>query len=130
MIKVSTRGDYGTVLMTYLARNHSRGILPLSEIAKKERLSFSYLQKLAGELKRAGLLISKEGMDGGIKLSRSPSQISVGEIVRVLEGPLELVKCGSCKIASFCPSQKPWQKVFKIMTLELNKISLKDILDG
>jgi Rrf2 family transcriptional regulator, cysteine metabolism repressor len=130
MIKVSTRGDYGTVLMTYLARNYRRELVPLSEIAKREKLSFSYLQKLAGELKRAGLLITKEGIDGGIQLSRNPSKISIGEIVRVLEGPMELVRCGSCKISSFCPSQKPWQKVFKIMTLELNKISLKDILDG
>lgn len=130
MIKVSTRGDYGTVLMTYLARNYSSEVVPLSEIAQKERLSFSYLQKIVGVLRKAGLLEAKEGVNGGIRLSRIPSKISIGEIVRVLEGPLGLVKCGDCKISSFCPSQKPWQKIFKIMTMELNKISLKDIING
>lgn len=130
MIKVSTRGDYGTVLMAHLARNYSSGVVPLSEVAKKERLSFSYLQRIANVLRKAGLLEAKEGVNGGLRLSRLPSKITMGEIVAALEGPMGLVKCGSCKISAFCPSQKPWQKVFKIMTLELNKISLKDIING
>lgn len=130
MIRVSTRGDYGTVLMAYLARNYGREVVPLSEVARKERLSFSYLQRIANVLRKAGLLEAREGVNGGLRLSRVPSKISMGEVVTALEGPLVLVKCGSCKISLFCPSQKPWRRVFKVMTEELNKISLKDIVDG
>lgn len=130
MIKVSTRGDYGTVLMAYLARNYERDVVPLSEIAKREGLSFSYLQRIANVLRKAGLLEAKEGVNGGLRLSRTPTSISMGEIVTVLEGPMKLVKCGSCKISEFCPSQKPWRRVLKIMNEELNKISLREVVDG
>lgn len=130
MIKVSTRGDYGTVLMAYLAENYGRDLVPLSEIAKKEGLSFAYLQRIVGVLRKKGLLEAKEGVGGGIRLSRAPSKISMREIVEALEGPMGIVRCGSCKISAFCPTQRPWRKVFKIMTEELNKISLKDIVDG
>jgi Rrf2 family transcriptional regulator, cysteine metabolism repressor len=128
MIKVSTRGDYGTVLMAYLARNYSSGVVPLSEVARKERLSFSYLQRIANVLRKAGLLEAKEGVKGGLRLSRVPSKISMGEVITALEGPMELVRCGSCKIVNFCPSQKPWHHVLKIMNDELDKISLKSII--
>lgn len=136
MIKVSTRGDYGTVLMAYLARNYARGMIPLSEIAKNERLSFSYLQRLVSPLRKAGLLVAKEGVDGGIGLSRNPSKISMGEIVSVLEGPLELVRCtrgkgsANCPIVMFCHSQKPWQKILKMLSGELNRMTLKEVANG
>lgn len=130
MIKVSTRGDYGVVLMAYLARNYNREVVPLSEVAKNERLSFSYLQRIANVLRKKGLLTAKEGVGGGLKLSRPPGRISMGEVVETLEGPLGFMRCKSCKLTSFCPTRKPWQKIFRVMSEELNKISLKEIANG
>ena len=65
-----------------------RGLLSLSEISRTELLPLAYLEQLIGELRRAGLVEGVRGLHGGYRLTRGPSEITVGEVYRVLEGPI------------------------------------------
>src|SRR5215210_9241583 len=112
-MKVSTRVHYGLRAMTELARSYREDrLLSISEIARNENLPLAYLEQLVGELRRAGLVEGTRGLHGGYRLSRAPGAITVGEIYRVLEGPIAPVECtteeylpGSCALEHGCLSR-------------------------
>lgn len=91
-MKISTKGRYGLTIMIELARKYGNGPIPLKEIAEKNDLSVHYLEQLAAALRNAELIQSVRGAYGGYQLSRKPSTITAGDILRVLEGPLTLVE--------------------------------------
>src|SRR5688500_17894819 len=86
-MKVSSRTHYGLRAMTELAKVHGGGALSLSEIASREGMPLPYLEQVIGQLRKAGLVEGTRGAHGGYRLTRSPDEIKVGEIVRVLDGP-------------------------------------------
>src|SRR5438093_13789619 len=112
-MKVSTRVHYGLRAMTELARSYSDGgLLSIAEISRAEQLPLAYLEQLVGELRRAGLVEGTRGLHGGYRLSRAPVEITIGEIYRVLEGPIAPVECtaedyqpGSCPVENGCLSR-------------------------
>src|SRR5947208_8910833 len=119
-MKVSTRAHYGLRAMTELARVYGQGALSLSEIATREHLPLPYLEQVIGPLRKAGLVEGTRGAHGGYRLARAPRGISVGEIVRVLDGPdaTALVECvgesyidGACARESDCLSRPLWSRV-------------------
>lgn len=90
-MKISTKGRYGLTIMMELAARHGEGPTSLKSIAEKHQLSEHYLEQLIGPLRNAGLTKSVRGAYGGYVLSKSPEQISAGEVIRILEGPLSVV---------------------------------------
>jgi Rrf2 family cysteine metabolism transcriptional repressor len=90
-MKVSTKGRYGLTVMTELAGNYGEGPMSLKSIADKHNLSGHYLEQLIAPLRNAGLVKSMRGAYGGYNLSREPKDITVGDVIRVLEGPIHLV---------------------------------------
>jgi Rrf2 family protein len=128
LLKVSSRGHYGLRLMTELARAKGQGPLPLSEVARVEGLPLPYLEQLVGPLRKAGLVEGTRGLHGGYRLTRPPADMTVGEILRVLEGPISLVDCtadayihGSCDREAACQSSALWTRI---------KVTVEAILDG
>ena len=128
MFKVSSRGHYGLRLMTELARAHGQGPLSLTEVARVEGLPLPYLEQLVGPLRRAGLVSGTRGQHGGYHLARDAREITVGQVLRVLEGPVSLVDCtaddyahGACSRDMACLSGALWQRI---------KVSVDAILDG
>lgn len=128
MFKVSSRGHYGLRLMTELARAQGQGPLSLTEVARVEGLPLPYLEQLVGPLRRAGLVAGTRGLHGGYSLAREPRDITVGQVLRVLEGPVSLVDCtadgyahGACAREDACFSSALWQRL---------KVSVDAILDG
>ncbi|MBO8173470.1 MAG: Rrf2 family transcriptional regulator [Bacillaceae bacterium] len=91
-MKISTRGRYGLTIMMDLARYHGEGPISLKNIAERHQLSEHYLEQLVAPLRNAGLVKSTRGAYGGYTLSRQPDQITAGEIIRILEGPLSPVE--------------------------------------
>ncbi|SHE78213.1 transcriptional regulator, BadM/Rrf2 family [Seinonella peptonophila] len=90
-MKISTKGRYGLTIMMDLASNYGNGPVPLKSVAERHDLSEHYLEQLIAPLRNAGLVRSVRGAYGGYKLAKSPEEITAGDIIRVLEGPLRPV---------------------------------------
>lgn len=133
-MKISTRGRYGTRMMLDLAAHHNQGPTPLREIAKRQDLSVKYLEQLIIPLKAAGYIRSVRGARGGYTLARKPDKISVGQIIKVLEGGLSLVDCVEdpkvCEREKNCPTRDIWLRMSERLMEELSSLTLRDILDG
>jgi Rrf2 family transcriptional regulator, cysteine metabolism repressor len=91
-MKISTKGRYGLTIMIELAKKHGDGPLSLKSIAQANDLSEHYLEQLIAPLRNAGLVKSIRGAYGGYVLGNKPSQITAGDIIRVLEGPITPVE--------------------------------------
>src|SRR2546422_2785256 len=91
-MRFSTRSEYGIRVMVRMGRGYGNGPLPLAELAEQEGLPLSYLEQIAGQLRRAGLITSRMGVKGGYALARRPDAISMADIVRSLEGSLAPVR--------------------------------------
>ncbi|CAM2848505.1 Rrf2 family transcriptional regulator [Paenibacillus sediminis] len=90
-MKISTKGRYGLTIMMELASRFGEGPTSLKSIAEKNGLSEHYLEQLIAPLRNAGLVKSIRGAYGGYVLSREPKEITAGDIIRVLEGPISVV---------------------------------------
>ena len=119
--------------MVELARHHGRGPLSLSEIAQAGELPLSYLEQLFGALRQAGLVEGTRGVRGGYRLTRDPSTITVGEVVRVLEGPIGPVECvvegesaDCCSRSPGCATKEMWLRVRESILEVLDNTSLAD----
>ena len=98
-MRLSKRGEYGLRAMIMLAGTpHENAPLPvvqIKEIAEREKISSKFLEQILLTLKNAGMLHSKMGVGGGYYLARPPSEITLGQIFRVLDGPVAPIKCVS-----------------------------------
>jgi len=92
---LTRKSKYGIKAMLLLAEEADRGPVLISELAERQRLPKKFLEAILLELKRHGLLHSKKGKGGGYLLGRKPTEITVGQIIRILEGPLALTPCVS-----------------------------------
>lgn len=131
-MKISTRGRYGLKAMVDIAANSKEGCVSLKSIAERTNLSESYLEQLIAPLKKAGLLKSTRGVNGGYILGRNAENISVGDILRVVEGPLELVECGgeSCGMSdcSGCTTKGVWAKLSDSVSETADNINLSELI--
>ncbi|EHM12889.1 rrf2 family protein, putative transcriptional regulator [Jonquetella anthropi DSM 22815] len=137
-MKVSTRAHYGLRAMVTIAQMEKSGIVPVSvmDIAQREELSDTYLEQLVSKLRRAGLLRSYRGANGGYELAKDPSEITILEIVQASGEKLEFPECAfnekGCELArqrgSVCPSAFFWRKLSSAV-LELSRsMTLEDLL--
>ncbi|MFQ5520840.1 MAG: RrF2 family transcriptional regulator [Candidatus Methylomirabilia bacterium] len=88
-MRISSRGEYAIRAMVDLALHHNKGLVPIQEIAERQRIPQRYLEQVLLLLKRAGFLTSKRGSAGGYHLLQSPSEITVGAVLHAIEGSLE-----------------------------------------
>lgn len=136
MFHISTKGDYGLLLLSSLAAHHAQGRskISLREVSDEKKLPLKYLGEIAQELKRAGIISSKEGRDGGYWLAKAPHEISLIEVLEALEGPVEPVKCCSkektCTIQSSCGVKATWQEATTMMREFLKNKTLADTMHG
>ena len=91
-MKISTKGRYGLTLMISLAKREGQGCVSLKTIAEENKLSDLYLEQLVGPLRNAGLIRSVRGAKGGYQLRVPSEEITAGDIIRLLEGPITFVK--------------------------------------
>jgi len=134
-MKLSTRGRYGLKAIYLLSQYYGEGPIPLKTIADKENLSESYLEQLFGTLRRNDLLESVRGAQGGYMLSREPSQITVGEILRTLEGDLAPADCigadeVECSQEETCATKNVWLRIKNSIDEVVDSITLQDMLDN
>jgi Rrf2 family protein len=135
MIRFSTRGEYGLRMMVDLARHYGEGPQPLAEVARHEALPATYLEQLVGKLRRASLVASHQGAHGGYELARPPREITVGDVMRVLEGPISPMICATegqteaiCAREDFCSTNLVWARVRDSVAQALDSLTLADLI--
>jgi Rrf2 family protein len=137
MLRVSTKGEYGVRLMVDLARHYGGRPRSLTDISQTENLPLAYLEQLVKLLREATppLVVSTRGAHGGYKLGRDPEQILMGEVVRVLEGPISPMICATegemtqiCNYLDSCKTQYLWAKVRDAVAQTLDSITLADLV--
>lgn len=137
-MKISTKGRYGLRAMVDLAVNSRDECISLKSIAQRQGISENYLEQLIASLKKADLVKSVRGAQGGYMLGKEPNEISVGDIIKALEGPLNLVDCVSgadndssvCGSASCkgCVTKNVWERISLSINEVVDGITLEDLM--
>ena len=132
-MKLSTRSRYGIHAMYDLAVNANGGPQPIKAIAEREGIPEAYLEQLIAVLKREKLVTSTRGAQGGYMLARKPEEITVGDVLRALEGGLNLVDCleedDACGKSCDCPTRIVWIKVRDGLNRIVDGITLRDMIE-
>ena len=134
-MRVSSKAHYGLRMMTEFARAYGSGPMSLAEVSRIEHLPLSYLEQLAAQLRRGGLVESTRGVHGGYRLTRHPALISVLEVVEVVEGEVSPVECvahdyvpGTCVREGDCASQTLWRRLKASIDAVLSETTLQELV--
>ncbi|ONI39182.1 Rrf2 family transcriptional regulator [Candidatus Epulonipiscium fishelsonii] len=137
-MKLSTKGRYGLKLMVELGANSTDRQISLSYISEHLGISESYLEQLIAKLKKENLVISKRGSQGGYLLAKNPKDITVGNVLRALEGSLAPTKCTGegtydcslqCGCGGKCVTKSVWEKMRDGINNVVDSISLQELID-
>lgn len=131
-MRISTRGRYGLRAMIDLALHLDSGPVALREIANRQGVSESYLEQVFAGLRKAGLVTATRGAQGGYSLGKPAEVISVGDVLRVLEGPLVPVQCRKdkcCELMDSCVARPLWEELGDIINKFLDATSLANLAE-
>jgi Rrf2 family protein len=131
-MKLSTKGRYGVKAMVELAIHYGQSPLSIKTISQRQGISEYYLEQLFSPLRKAKLITSIRGAQGGYILSKEPKNIRVSDIMYVLEGPIEISDCiegVSCDNIDCCATRLLWTKIKNSIDEVMENITLQDIVD-
>lgn len=135
-MKLSTKGRYGLRAVLDLAINGDTEAVALSGIAERQDISISYLEQLIAKLKKAGIVNSIRGAQGGYLLAKKPEEISVGDILRALEGDLNIVDCAeivgsgeACSGSDLCVTKYVWMRISDSINNTVDTMMLSELLE-
>lgn len=134
-VKLSTRGRYGLRALIDLAMNSENEAVSINSIAARQNISESYLEQLVAKMKKAGLVKSLRGAGGGYRLAKAAEDISVGDILRTLEGNLDAVECpglkeeSGCQGADLCVTKYVWQRINDSIAEAVDDIKLSQLIE-
>jgi Rrf2 family iron-sulfur cluster assembly transcriptional regulator len=133
-MKLSTRSRYGARILVDLARHKDQGPVQIGEISKRQDISVKYLEQLIRPLKQANLVTSVRGPKGGHLLAENPENISLGQVVRLFEGQIDLVECISfpekCPMSDDCQVRLAWRDATEVLYEKLDATSISDLMNG
>lgn len=133
-MKLSTKGRYGLRAMIDLVQNSEQEPVSIASIAARQRISESYLEQLIAKLKKAGLVKSVRGAGGGYIPTKEAGNISVGDVLRALEGKLDPVECpgflgeNGCDGADVCVTKYVWKRINDSINRTVDEIKLSDLV--
>lgn len=136
-MKLSKKGEYALRALIDLAMNADRGVAQAHDIARHENIPIKFLEQILLSLKNAGLLQSRRGVGGGYVLARPPDQITLGEVIRLLEGPIAPIGCASqtapercsCPDESICGLRSVMLDVRNAISDIVDQITLADVCE-
>ncbi|MBR0156082.1 MAG: Rrf2 family transcriptional regulator [Clostridia bacterium] len=134
-MKLSTKGRYGIKAMVDLATEYESGEkLSIAQLSERQGISCAYLEQLIALLKKAGLVTAARGAQGGYTLARAPESISVGEVLKALEGSTALVDCvgtggTDCENVCSCAARPLWLKLQRRIDDVLDTTTIKDMAE-
>ena len=132
-MKISTKGKYGMRAMIELAQYSEQEAVSISSIAQRQKISESYLEQLVAKLKKAGLVVSIRGAAGGYRLARPAAGISVGDVLRALEGDVRAVICTAqteegCEGEELCVTKYVWQRINESIEKTVDEMMLDQLV--
>lgn len=134
-MKLSTKGRYGLRAVVDLAVHADEEAVALSQIAERQGISMNYLEQLIAKLKKAGIVNGIRGAQGGYKLAAPADQISVGDILRALEGDLNPVDCSEvnkgdsiCTNSDSCVTKYVWKRISDSINDAVDGIKLSELV--
>ncbi len=133
---ISTKGRYALRMLIDIAENSDGEYVPMKAVAKRQGLSLKYLERILPVLTQNGILEGHQGKGGGYRLTRSPEEYTVGEILRLAEGdlaPVACLECGAvpCDKVSECRTLPMWKKFSDLINGYFDGITLKELMrDG
>lgn len=131
-MKLSTKGRYGVKAMVDLAINYGEAPVSIKTISKRQEISEYYLEQLFSPLRKAKLIRSIRGAQGGYVLNKEPKDIKVSDIMYVLEGPIEIADCidgVACNNVDCCATRMLWKKIKESIDEVMEGITLQDIVN-
>jgi Rrf2 family protein len=135
---ISKKTKYALKALIYLAREYDKGPILISDLARDERIPKKFLELILLSLRNNGILQSKKGKGGGYYLGKSPKSVSMGQVIRILEGPLAPVPCVSetayatcdeCESEELCGIRMVMKDVRDAMAKILDSTTLADVLE-
>ena len=134
-MNITSKGRYALRVMIDLAQHPDDGFISLKTIAERQNVSMKYLEMIAGCLKKAGLVESTRGKEGGYRLGRKAGECSVGDILRCAEDTLSPVACikegnVDCEKAGACLTLPMWKELDDLVNDYLDKVTLEDLITG
>ncbi len=131
-MKISTKGRYGIRAVFDLAQQ-GEGPIPLSSIARRQRVPEAYLEQLLQTLKRAGIVDAVRGAQGGYRLAKPPRDVSVGDVLHALEGSVAPSECvlstDSCERSGGCAMRLVYRKINESIENIIGSTTFQDVLD-
>lgn len=133
-MKLSTKGRYGLRALIDLALySDNEEAVSIQSISERQHISDSYLEQLMRKLKKEGLIQSVRGAQGGYRLAKPAEEISVGDVLRALEGNLDAVSCNAntegCEGADLCVTKYVWARINESITQAVDSISIEQLLE-
>lgn len=134
-MKLSTKGRYGLRALIDLAQYSGEAPVSITSISARQDISERYLEQLMSMLKKAGLVSSVRGAGGGYVLAKDIKEISVGDVLRALEGSLEPVECagldpgGGCSVSDSCVTKYVWKRINDSINRTVDEIGLDQLVD-
>ncbi|WP_066873102.1 RrF2 family transcriptional regulator [Clostridium mediterraneense] len=131
-MKLSTKGRYGVKAMVDLAIHYDDKPVSIKVISQRQNISDYYLEQLFSSLRKAKLIRSIRGAQGGYVLNRDPKDITVADIMNVLEGPIEIAECienTACNNIDACATRVLWKKIKTSIDDVLGSVTLQDIVN-
>jgi Rrf2 family protein len=134
-MKLSTTNRYAVRAIVDIALFQEKGPVSIHSISKRQDVSVKYLELILLPLKKAGLLESTRGVKGGYRLTKDPSKITPGDIVRIVDGPVDLIDCLSiehpvlCSRSSKCSTKKLWIKLKNAVDEVLDSVTIQDLVN-
>jgi Rrf2 family protein len=131
MLRFTKRADYGLMAIHYIALHEEFGAVSAKRVAEQFHIPAELLAKILQKLAKRGLIVSHNGPKGGYVLGRPPAEITVGDVIRALEGPISIVSCleeqSDCPQMSRCNLRRPVQKLQAAISELLDTMSLTEL---
>lgn len=132
LMKLSTKGRYGVKAMVDLAIHYGMEPVSIKSISERQNVSECYLEQLFSQLRKAELIKSVRGAQGGYVLNKPPEDITIKEVMEILEGPVEISDCveeGTCSNIDCCATRLLWVRIKESIDNVMQSTTLKDMLD-
>ena len=130
-MRLTTKGRFAVTAMVDLAMRQTRGPVTLAAISERQHISLSYLEQLFGKLRRHSLVTSVRGPGGGYNLARPAAEVSIAEIVKAVDEPLDATQCGgkeNCHDDRRCMTHDLWATLNEKMHEYLSSVTLADLI--